>query len=149
MYEPDHLVAREAIYQLKARYCRCMDTKDWAGLESVFAPQATFDLRAGTGDLSLPQDVRTGAASIVSFMREAVVDLVTVHQVTQPEIEILSTVRARGVWAMQDLLVVPDGSPLPFRRLRGFGHYHETYVRLHTGWAIESLRLSRLHVETH
>ena len=34
----DRLEAIAAIHALKARYFRCMDTKDWAGLEAVFAP---------------------------------------------------------------------------------------------------------------
>jgi hypothetical protein len=36
------LLAMEEIKQLKARYYRCMDTKDWQGLAKVFAPDATF-----------------------------------------------------------------------------------------------------------
>ena len=31
--------------------------------------------------------------------------------------------------------------------LHGFGHYHETYVRLDAGWRIRSSRLTRLRVE--
>ena len=31
------LLAMEDIRQLKARYYRCMDTKDWEGLSKVFA----------------------------------------------------------------------------------------------------------------
>jgi hypothetical protein len=143
------LEAAEAIRQLKARYCRAMDTKDWSALRAVFAPAAVFDMRAGSGDAgSAAQDVHQGADAIVAFMRAAVEPLVTVHHVCAPEIDVLSEDRARAIWAMQDLLIVPAGHPLPFRRLRGFGHYHETYVRHERGWAIESLRLSRLHVDT-
>jgi hypothetical protein len=37
------LIAIEEIKQLKARYFRCMDTKDFVGLRTVFADDATFD----------------------------------------------------------------------------------------------------------
>ena len=33
----------EAIKQLKARYCRTMDTKDWAGMREVFTDDVTMD----------------------------------------------------------------------------------------------------------
>jgi hypothetical protein len=46
MNASDHLLAIEQIKQLKARYFRCMDTKDWAGLRSVFCDDAVFDARA-------------------------------------------------------------------------------------------------------
>jgi hypothetical protein len=31
--------------------------------------------------------------------------------------------------------------------MHGYGHYHETYVRLADGWRIKSIRLSRLRVD--
>lgn len=39
------LWAIEQIKQLKARYFRSMDTKDWATLEGVFALDAVMDMR--------------------------------------------------------------------------------------------------------
>ena len=49
MDDIERLVAVEEIRQLKARYFRCMDTKDWAGLTDVFAPDAVMDM---SGDFS-------------------------------------------------------------------------------------------------
>jgi hypothetical protein len=143
------LEAIEEIRALKARYCRAMDTKDWAALQAVFAPDALFDMRSGAGEAASARDVYRGAETIVAFMRASVEPLVTAHHVFAPEIDILSEGRASAVWAMQDLLIAPADTPLPFRRLYGAGHYHETYVRLQGRWVIQSLRLSRLHVETH
>src|SRR6266480_5511468 len=45
----ERLEAIEEIKQLKARYFRCMDTKDWDGFTSVFAPDARMDV---TGEFS-------------------------------------------------------------------------------------------------
>ena len=40
----EQLLAIEEIKQLKARYFRSMDTKDWEGFASVFAPNAVLDV---------------------------------------------------------------------------------------------------------
>jgi hypothetical protein len=66
-----------------------------------------------------------------------------------PDIEILSPDTAKGVWAMEDILRLPQDQPSPwgYTYLHGFGHYHETYVRRPDGWRIQSVRLTRLHVE--
>jgi hypothetical protein len=37
---------------------------------------------------------------------------------------------------------------VPFRRFRGFGHYHETYRKVSGEWRIATLRLTRLLVQT-
>jgi 3-phenylpropionate/cinnamic acid dioxygenase small subunit len=34
----------EEIKQLKARYCRLVDAKEWAGFRTLFADDAVFDL---------------------------------------------------------------------------------------------------------
>ena len=43
----EELDAIEQIKQLKARYFRCMDTKDWDGFQAVFAPDASDGHHAG------------------------------------------------------------------------------------------------------
>ena len=46
MDDLERLVAIEEIKQLKARYFRCMDTKDWEGFAEVFAPDAVEAIRS-------------------------------------------------------------------------------------------------------
>jgi hypothetical protein len=41
----ERLVAIEDIKQLKARYFRLMDQKNWDGFEKLFTPDVVFDLR--------------------------------------------------------------------------------------------------------
>ena len=41
---PEQLVEVERIKQLKARYFRLMDTKDWSGLARVFTADAELDV---------------------------------------------------------------------------------------------------------
>ena len=64
-----------------------------------------------------------------------------------PEIEITSPTTATGIWAMEDLLQVQDGAPVPYKTLRGFGHYHETYEKRGGAWVIKTIRLTRLRVD--
>ncbi len=146
MDDTERLMAVEEIKQLKARYFRCMDTKDWAGLEAVFAPDAEFDMRSEAHDESrAAEGLVKGSAALAAFMRNAVHDLVTVHHGHMPEIEITSPTTARGIWAMEDLLRWPPGAAT--KTLHGFGHYHETYERVAGSWRIRTLRLTRLRVD--
>jgi SnoaL-like domain len=55
----DHI---EAIKQLKARYCRTMDTKDWTAMRQVFTDDVTMDTVASGGN------VMTGADDFLTFL---------------------------------------------------------------------------------
>jgi uncharacterized protein (TIGR02246 family) len=126
----------EAIRQLKARYFRFMDTKDWEAMRHVFTDDVVMDTTASGGN------VMTGADQYMVFLREAIGDVITVHHGHTPEIELTSTTTATGVWAMEDVLRWPNG-----RELHGYGHYHETYEKVDGAWRIKTLMLSRLRMD--
>lgn len=44
MNEPERLLDHHAIVELTHRYCWLLDSRDFAGLDSVFAPDATAEL---------------------------------------------------------------------------------------------------------
>jgi hypothetical protein len=134
--DTEQLLAIMAIQRLKARYFRCMDTKDWAGFEAVFTPDAVMDMQEEAGDL-----IR-GAPEIAAYVRSAVGEVETVHHGHMPEIEITSSTTATGIWAMEDVLRWPAGGSIG--SLHGWGHYHETYECLDGEWRIATLRLTRL-----
>jgi hypothetical protein len=136
MDDIEQLLAIAAIQRLKARYFRCMDTKDWAGFEAVFTPDAVMDMQEEAGDL-----IR-GAPEIAAYVRGAVDDVETVHHGHMPEIELTSATTATAVWAMEDLLRWPPGGPIA--SMHGWGHYHETYECVDGEWRIATLRLTRL-----
>jgi uncharacterized protein (TIGR02246 family) len=128
----------EAIRQLKARYFRTMDTKDWAGMRQVFTHDVVLDTsEAGGGVVS-------GADEFMTFLQEVLSGAVTVHQGHMPEIELTSSTTATGIWALNDVVIWPDGT-----RLTGYGHYHETYEKVGDDWRIKSSKLTRLHVDMH
>jgi uncharacterized protein (TIGR02246 family) len=126
----------EAIKQLKARYFRTMDTKDWAGMHQVFAPDVVIDTTEDGAPLIEGRD------AFLEFLEPMLAEVTTVHHGHMPEIEVTSGTTATGIWAMEDHLWWPEGSPL--QHLHGYGHYHETYVKLAEGWRIRSLKLTRL-----
>ena len=128
----------EAIRQLKARYFRTMDTKDWDGMRQVFTDDVVIDTSEAGGALV------TGADEFMAFLREALDGAVTVHQGHMPEIDLTSATTATGIWALNDIVIWPNGT-----RLDGYGHYHETYAKGTDGWRITSSRLTRLHMDVH
>jgi uncharacterized protein (TIGR02246 family) len=138
----ERLDAIEQIKALKARYFRCMDTKDWDGFAEQFAPDAVMDM---SGEVPEGDGITHGNRAIAAFVRDAVDAVVTVHHGHMPEIEVTSPTTARGVWAMEDKLRWPDGAPI--RTLHGYGHYHETYERIDGRWLIKTLTLTRLRLD--
>ena len=125
----------EEIKQLKARYCRLLDTKDWASWRSVFADDFVSDTSEAGGQIV------SGADEFVAFTRGNIgkPSQPTVHQVHAPEIELRSATSARGVWALEDVVALAPGV-----NLRGYGHYRETYVKTEGRWYIKSSKLTRL-----
>ena len=127
----------EEIKRLKARYFRCMDTKDWDGMRQVFTEDVVVDTSGDGGG------VQHGPDNFFAMLVEAIGDVVTVHHGHMPEITITSPTTATGIWAMEDMLRWPEGATF-MRELHGYGHYHETYAKVDGEWKIASMKLTRL-----
>ena len=103
----------EAIKQVKARYFRLMDTKDWDGLATVFADDVHIDMTGEGGGVTESVD------EYMPFIRQVIGDVITVHQGHMPEITLTSPTTATGIWALEDRLWWPEGNPdLLHARLR-------------------------------
>ena len=145
MTEASDIIAVEAIHRLKARYFRYMDTKDWRAWRDQFTDNAALIIDHGVSVGGA--DARTdppiiGGDAIVAHVRSIIGTARTVHHGHMPEIDILSSVTARGIWAMEDIVEWPDG-----RQIRGYGHYHEEYRLVGQCWKIERLHLTRLRID--
>ncbi len=141
--ELEKLLAIEEIKRLKAKYFYGIDTKDWElWRREVFAPD---------GRLIVPEAdfEAAGIEAIIETVARRTDKQDSVHHGHMADIEILSDSTAQGIWAMEDRLYRAPGHPMEDGTiyLHGFGHYHETYICLATGWRIQSTRLSRLRVE--
>ena len=125
----------ESIKQLKARYCRHLDTKDWSAWRAIFADDFVSDTSEAGGQIIV------GADEFVAYIRKTLGKPTqpTVHQVHAPEIELISATTARGVWALEDVVRLAPGL-----NLKGYGHYHETYEKIDGKWYIKTSKLTRL-----
>lgn len=140
MIEIETLRAQLEISRIKARYCRMVDTKDWAGLAALLTEDFVLDVSEGTG---IP--VIHGREAALAQVAALIDSARTVHQVHTPEIEVQAD-QAHAIWAMQDRILWPT----PKRGLAsitGYGHYHERYVRHNGIWKIASSKLTRLHID--
>jgi ketosteroid isomerase-like protein len=127
---------RDAICEVKARYCRLLDTKQWDAWADLFAEDFVLD----TSEAGGPPPV-AGRDAAVGMVRQTIGTVKTAHQVHTPEIAIDGDT-ATGIWAMQDRLIFENG-----QGMTGFGHYTETYVKRGGQWKIARSKLTRLMVE--
>jgi hypothetical protein len=124
----------EAIKQLKARYFRLLDTKQWDAWREVFSDDFEADVETGGGRAPIRF---ASPEEMVAKNREILATAVTVHHGHMPEITLTGPATASGVWAMMDIVKLGAG-------FRGYGHYHEQYVKRDGRWQIRRLRLTRL-----
>ena len=127
----------EAIRQLKARYFRSMDTKDWAAMRQVFTDDVIIDTTQDAGGEAIQ-----GGDVFMTFLEGVIGDVITVHHGHMPEITVTSPTTANGIWSMEDMLRWPDGT-----EMHGYGHYRETYEKVDGEWRIKTLTLTRLRVD--
>ncbi|HEX5256151.1 MAG TPA: nuclear transport factor 2 family protein [Mycobacterium sp.] len=131
----------EAIRQLKARYCRFLDTKDVGSWREVFTTDVvvTLDMAVSTaGADPMAAAPVEGVDNFVPMVMGGLENVATKHHCHTPELTLTSATSATGIWAMEDLLIFGDG-----RELYGAGHYHETYQKRDGAWRIKSLHLTR------
>jgi hypothetical protein len=132
---------RDAIAQLKARYCRFIDTKRWAELRALFTPDCRFE---GLG--SAPSGATVDI--FVTGISTRFCDATSIHHCHMPEIKVTGPDTARAVWAMMDYVQWPEGfavAEVPGHPgFQGYGHYEEEYRRQDGAWRISFLRLTRL-----
>lgn len=129
----------EAIKQLKYRYLRHLDCKQWDELAACFAEDA--EVSYGDGKFSF-----RGRDAIMAFLEKALGSshLVTAHRVHQPEIELLGDDAARGLWALDDVLIDTRSQI----SLRGAAIYSDEYVKVDGAWRFRSTGYRRIFEET-
>lgn len=111
------------IEQLKYRYLRTLDLKQWDDFAECFVPEATADY-AGLSFESRD--------ALVSYMRENLGEgVLTMHHVHHPEVTVdVDTAEAR--WYLEDRVLVPAFDFV----LEGAAFYTDHCVRTPAGWRI-------------
>ncbi len=130
----------EQIKQLKARYFRYLDTKDWDAFETLFTEDCVHYLPQESAKVTISNE------EYFADLKSMLDNGVTTHHGHMPEITLLSDTEAEGIWAMFDYVQtqLPSG-PVS---IQGYGHYFETYQKGPDGtWRISSKRNVRLRLD--
>jgi hypothetical protein len=131
----DRLEAFEAIRQLKARYFRYVDTKQWDAFRELFTEDLEVNFaESTTGPKTREEFVASASRHFVGAM--------SVHHGHVPEIELVDETHATAIWPMYDLVETPPESS--FESHEGWGHYTEEYRRVDGTWLISKSALTRL-----
>jgi len=133
----------EAIRQLKARYVRFGDTQQWDGFAELFTEDCeyVFDVMPRKSQSDPIAGHIVGLDNFLSGMSAWMAGLKTVHQIYSAEIVLTAPDRAEGIWGMHDYLEMPNGV------FKGWGHYHEVYVKRDGRWKIQRTQTTRLRYE--
>ena len=136
----DQLKEIEEIKQLKARYFRFLDTKNWFELGACLMENVVFSYP--------PQKIEVnGRVALIENFSTRHAKTKTAHTGSMPEILFNDNWHAEGIWFMSDYVVAFDENG-ETKVNHGFGHYHETYTCEHGKWKIQSILLERL-LSTH
>lgn len=125
------LLDRAEIGDLKSRYLRCLDEKDWHGLHQVLHPDAGLDH---------PQiGSHVGACAVVEAVRARIGVRVTIHHGHNEEIELTGRDTAVGRWALHSVSFDPRHGP--GAATIGYGTYRDEFRRTENGWRIHAVLL--------
>ena len=120
------LHALEAIKQLKSRYFRALDSKDWNLIKSCLSEDCIARYDGGKYSFN-------GREQIIQFFSAYMGNprLIFMHQGHHPEIT-LHNDHAKGIWYLQDMVINLENNTT----LRGAGFYHDTYIQHNGEWLI-------------
>jgi hypothetical protein len=134
------LEAIELIKQLKARYFRFLDTRDLAGLQSVFTADAEAFFKGGEYEISLKT-----WSELENFYRESFTpNKFGMHHGHHPEISVDGDT-ATGIWYLQDIFVNLEQNTT----LHGTALYNDRYVKENGQWKIQYTGYKRVFEEVH
>lgn len=115
--DANDLITFRALEELKYRYLRALDEKDWEAFRAVFEPDATADYgeRLSFADRD----------EIVDYMATTLgPSMITLHQVHHPVFTVDGD-DATGTWSLQDKVIMTDFRLL----LEGSSTYEDRYHR--------------------
>ncbi len=136
MSDTEQLLALEEIKTLKARRDRACDTKDWELYRSLHAD----DHVSHNEGFERWESADVMIENVSRLLDET---KISVHHSHTPDITFESSVKARGIWGMEDMIFDAETKEL---LIHGFGFYHETYENRDGTWLFTSRQLKRVHV---
>jgi hypothetical protein len=135
---PEDLCELEEIKRLKYRYARCLDLKRWDELADVFTPDAVAEYSGGGYSFD-------GRDAILDFLRRSMgaETFHSSHKMHHPEIDLTGPTTAKGVWALDDVVVMTDFE----LTIRGCSFYNDEYVKTGGVWRIKRTGYKRVFEE--
>jgi len=151
MTQIEILTAVEEIKKLMAKRIRCMDLKNWEEYDTCHTDDATSNSYGEVPEHLRPAGggIARGKGEILAMVRRIVdgpTKVTSIHHAHQPEIDILSSTEAKGVWVLEDQFWWMNGNVE--ESFHGFGHYHERYRRIDGRWFISARTVTRTRVTT-
>jgi len=126
----------DAIKRLKYKYVRCVDSKLWDELAQCFIQEATTTYGERYS--------HTGLEAIMDFLRKHnPPEVITMHQVHQPEIDLTGTDTAKATWALEDYVISLKGD----WSHRGTAFYYDEYVKVDGEWKTKHTGYKRVFLE--
>lgn len=119
-----------AVHQTKAKYCRLVDTKQWAALDQVTVPDLAFKMMQN-GAVSASFSDR---ASWTSHFSEFFKGKQCHHLIGGAEYEEIGPDEVKAIFAIQ--FYVADEGMTPKFRQTGGAHYHDVYKRVNGTWLL-------------
>jgi hypothetical protein len=133
------LEAIEEIRQLKYRYFRTLDLRDWEAFGDCLAEDVTA--RYGTMAMGEPLHFDSRAAVVDYMSTNMGPGLISTHIANHPEISVDGDT-ASATWAFEDTVIATEYNVL----IRGAGYYHDTYRRDADGvWRITGTGYERIY----
>ena len=124
------------IEQVKYRYLRALDTKNWEAFAATLTPDVVAEYGASRGKAHQFTD----RDAVLEFLRESLnADVISEHRVTHPEITLTGPDTATGLWYLQDRVIVPRHDFM----LIGAAFYNDEYRRTDEGWKMSATGYER------
>ena len=135
---PGDLVEIELIKRLKYKYLRCLDQKLWDEMAECFVADATAAYSGGKYSYD-------GRDAILQFLVKSMGEdtFLSSHRVHHPEIDLTGPTTARGVWALEDVVIDTKWEIT----IRGAAFYTDDYVKEDGVWLIQHTGYKRTYEE--
>jgi len=127
----------ESIKRTKHAYFRCIDTGNFAELETLFHPDVQVHFKGGTYEWRLSGKDEYVASVKQSFHSRTVGH----HNAHHPEIDVLSATEATGIWYLTDNMWILDAKAFT----TGTAIYWDRYEKVDGRWLIRDTKYERIY----
>lgn len=123
----------EAVRYLQAKYQRCLDTRDFDGLDECFAEDVVSAYGNGTMAYN-------GKEEVMGFLKKMMTEHIpSTHLIHGGEIDIIDSTHAKAKWYLEDYLL----HRIWKLKLHGAAIYDVEYTKVDDHWKIQTIGYTR------